>query len=197
MGTSEKQKPKLIIVTGRPGSGKTTLSKELSKTLYLPLVVGDEIKEGYVNTFNVKHDQLGEDTNRIVTEVFFKNIELLLTCNISLIIEAAFQHQVWQSKIEHLKKLAIIMVIICECGDKVAAQRHCSRGVSDPQREYYHGDSQVAHFKKTGEILPPAHYEAPTLNVPTLKVSTLDGYNPTLEVIIERIVSWMDVVKKN
>jgi hypothetical protein len=31
--------------------------------LYLPKVTRDEIKEGYVSTFGVKHDQLPEDTN--------------------------------------------------------------------------------------------------------------------------------------
>ena len=40
-------KPKLIIITGRPGSGKTTLSKKLGRVLYLPVTHSDEIKEGY------------------------------------------------------------------------------------------------------------------------------------------------------
>jgi adenylate kinase family enzyme len=60
-------KPKLVIVTGQPGSGKTTLSKELGKLLYLPVISRDEIKEGYVNTFNVPHHKLPGDTNKIAT----------------------------------------------------------------------------------------------------------------------------------
>ncbi|GAG29410.1 unnamed protein product, partial [marine sediment metagenome] len=67
-------KPKLVIVTGRPGSGKTTLAKELGKILYLPIVIRDEIKEGYVNTSNLKHDKLPKDTNKIATQIFFNNI---------------------------------------------------------------------------------------------------------------------------
>ena len=31
-------KPKCIIVTGRPGAGKSTLSKELAKLLYMPVI---------------------------------------------------------------------------------------------------------------------------------------------------------------
>ena len=50
--------PKCVIVTGRPGAGKTTLSKELAQQLWMPVVSHDEIKEGYVNTFGVQHDQL-------------------------------------------------------------------------------------------------------------------------------------------
>ena len=70
--------PKCIIVTGRPGAGKTTLAGELSRRMNLPKVSRDEIKEGYVNTFNVKHDQLPEDTNGKVNEVFFETTLNLL-----------------------------------------------------------------------------------------------------------------------
>jgi len=51
------RKPKCIIVTGRPGSGKTTLARKLAERLWMPVLSRDEIKEGYVNTFGVKHDQ--------------------------------------------------------------------------------------------------------------------------------------------
>jgi adenylate kinase family enzyme len=57
-------KPTCIIVTGRPGSGKSTLSKKLGRRLCLPVISRDEIKEGYVNTFGVKHEQLPADTNQ-------------------------------------------------------------------------------------------------------------------------------------
>ena len=72
------RKPQCILVSGRPGSGKTTLAGELSRRLYLPKVSRDEIKEGYVNTFGVKHDRLPEDTNSRVNEVFFETVLGLL-----------------------------------------------------------------------------------------------------------------------
>ena len=53
-----KRKPMCIIVTGRPGSGKTTLSKKLARRLWMPVISRDEIKEGYVNTYGVRHDEL-------------------------------------------------------------------------------------------------------------------------------------------
>ena len=60
-------KPKCIIVTGRAGAGKTTLSKKLGRQLWMPVISRDEIKEGYVNTFGVKHDQLSPDTDGFVS----------------------------------------------------------------------------------------------------------------------------------
>src|SRR3954467_5694554 len=96
------EKPKCIIVTGRPGAGKSTLSNELAKILYMPVVSRDEIKEGYVNTFGVRHDELPPDSNRIATEIFFDTVAFLLARNISLIVEAAFQHPVWEARMNAL-----------------------------------------------------------------------------------------------
>lgn len=182
-------KPKLVIVTGRPGSGKTTLSKELGKILYSPVVNRDEIKEGYVNTFNIKHDKLPKDTNKIVSEIFFKNIELLLSNKVSVVAEAAFQHKIWEPEIIKFKNYSDIFIIYCEIDADVAAKRHLERGINNPKREFFHGDKRVSDFKKTGIVLPAGKYEPPSIEVPTIRVSTLNGYNPELEQIRKQIVS--------
>jgi hypothetical protein len=182
-------KPKLIIVTGRPASGKAMLSGKLGRMLWLPVVSRDEIKEGYVSTFNTSHDNLPEDINGTVTEIFFQNVDFLLSHSVSLIAEAAFQHHVWELQVTKWKEIADVFLIICEVDADVATERHIRRGVDEPKRELYHGDNKVVHFKKTGEVLPPGAYAPPSLDVPTLKVSTLDGYDPELEKIKEKVAS--------
>jgi len=178
-----------MIVTGRPGSGKTTLAKELGKLLFFPVISRDEIKEGYVNTFNVKHDKLPKDTNKIVSGIFFKNIDFLLSNNVSMIAEAAFQHKVWESEVAKFRGKSDIFVIICDAGAEESAERHLKRGINDPQREFYHGDKRVTHFKDTGEFLPAGEYEPLSIDVPTIKVSTFNGYSPELENIKDQILS--------
>src|SRR5438874_8601927 len=108
-----KRKPKCIIITGRPGSGKTTFAKKLGERLWMPVISRDEIKEGYVNTFGVKHDQLPNDTDLIVTNFFFDVVDQYLTNNVSIIIEAAFQHKVWQPRMARIAEIASPLIIVC------------------------------------------------------------------------------------
>src|SRR5208282_3333215 len=141
------EKPKCIVVTGRPGAGKFTLSRELAKLLYMPIISRDEIKEGYVNTFGVRHDELGPDCNRIATETFFDTVAFLLSRKVSLIAEAAFQHPVWQSRMDALTDAARVCIVICTIDGDEAARRHLQRGLNDSNREFYHGDKRVAVYR--------------------------------------------------
>src|SRR5215470_13338390 len=100
------RKPTCIIITGRSGSGKTTLARKLGERLCMPLISRDEIKEGYVNTHGLKHDELPANTNGRVSELFFGIVDHYLASKISVVIEAAFQHHVWEPRITKIVELA-------------------------------------------------------------------------------------------
>ena len=80
-------------------------------------------------------------------------------------------------------------MIICTVDEDVAAQRHLQRGLADPRREFYHEDKRVSHYRATGNIGTPRPYVAPKFDVPTIEVSTENGYSPALDEIVKQIRS--------
>ncbi len=182
------KKPRLILITGRPGSGKTTLVKEFGLMMNYPVFSRDEIKEGYVNTFGIKQDALPKDTNKIVTDAFFDIVELAVTNNISSIAEAAYPHDVWEWYLERFKNKCDISIVICTIDDSLLAKRRLKRGLKDSGREYYHGDPTATHYKKTGEMLPVGNYNQPELPYPTYIISTKNKYSPSLSLVRKKIL---------
>ena len=155
----------------------------------MPVISRDEIKEGYVNTYGVKHDQLPPDTNGLVSELFFGIVNQYLAGKISVVIEAAFQHKVWEPRMPKILELASPLIVLCSPDSAVAARRHLQRGLENPNREFYHADRRVTHHRETGEISPPNSYTAPKFNVPTIEVSTDEEYIPCIDEIVRQIQS--------
>ena len=178
------KKPKCIIVTGRGGSGKTTLSKKLGQLLWMPVISRDEIKEGYVNTIGLSHDELPDDTNKVVSTFFFEVVNQYLTNNVSVVIEAAFQHRIWEAHVPAIAEIGDVFIAVCSIDDEVAARRHLERGLEEPKREFYHGDRRVAVFREMGVMAAPETYEPPRLDLPMIQVSTEGEYSPGLEEVV-------------
>ena len=147
----------------------------------------DEINEGYVNTFGGKHDRLPPDINGKVTNFFFEIVCQYLAVSVSIVIEAAFQHPVWESRMPRILELSHPFIILCFVDEETAARRHLQRGLADPRREFYHEDKRVALYRATGEIGTPQPYVAPNFDVPTIQVSTENDYAPNLDEITRQI----------
>lgn len=179
------QKPSLIVVTGRPGSGKTTLAHALARAVRCPLISRDEVKEGYVNTTN-NQGRPGDDIARNFFETFFDTLELLLRRDITTMAEAAFQHKLWAPRLEALSEIAQIRIVLCTVPPELARSRHIERGLSDSARLRFHSDGAV-HAAKQGKVLPIGNYDPPHLDFPLLTVDTSEGYRPEFEAIL----SWL------
>jgi predicted kinase len=168
--------PKLIIVAGQAGSGKTTLAHRLAARIGCPAICRDEIKEGMVLSHGPGFvADISDPLTMRTFPLFFATLELLLRGGVTVVGDAAFQHRLWSQGLQPLMELAELRVIRCRAQDEVMLQRRRERTVSVSTR--------AAHADSGTLDSIDATWDAIHLEVPTLDVDTTDGYRPTLEEI--------------
>ncbi|HEX6372518.1 MAG TPA: AAA family ATPase [Longimicrobium sp.] len=174
---SGMRQPALIVVAGPPGAGKTTLAHALARAVRCPAVCRDEIKEGLVCTAG-DGGEPGAGLQRHATDAFFDTLALLLGRGVTVVAEAAFQDRVWAPRLEPLRAVARVRVVLCEIGPELAHARQAARDLGDPARARFHPKGPVRD-RVAGSFDPPR------LDVPTLRVDTSDGYRPAFDAIVE------------
>src|SRR5207237_648930 len=124
----------------------------------------------------------GDEVDRGIYETFFDAIRLLLGRRITLVAEAAFQHKLWAPKLEPMREISRIRIIVCHVDAALARSRHIARGLADPAREQFHHDRAI-QTARDGRELPLGEYDPPRLDLPTLMVDTTNEYWPSFETI--------------
>ncbi len=161
--------PSLIVVSGAPGAGKTTLAHTVARGVGCPAVCRDEIREG------MHHAGTADPTMRRTYDAFFDTLGVLLRAGVSVVAEAAFADRLWRPVLSPLAGLATIRVLRCVTDPAVARDR-MRRRLADPVR--------AAHADRELLARPPAAWAPISLAVPTLEVDTTDGYSPGLPAIV-------------
>jgi DNA polymerase III delta prime subunit len=151
--------PVLVLVSGPPGAGKTTLAHLLAREIRCPAICRDEIREGIVHA-GTPDPQLMHSYR-----TFVDTVTALVRAGVTLVAEAAFQDSLWQP----LLGLGTVRVIRCRVTPEVARRRIDERGVRE------------AH---PGRPMTPGTWQPITAPLPTLEVDTGDGYSPGLPQIV-------------
>jgi predicted kinase len=176
-------RPTLVVVSGPPGSGKTTLAHELARAIPCPAVCRDEIKEGMFHAHGSGFEAAPNDplTERTFP-LFFDLLRMLLQAGVTVVAEAAFQDVRWRMGLEPLTELAELRIVHCRVPADVALGR---RSLWEGKRRA-HGDS-VARvgaeaWKKNYDAFEPI-----SLDAPSIEVDTSDGYSPEIRELVEFI----------
>ena len=131
--------PTLIVVSGPPGSGKTTLAHKLAAAVGCPVISRDEIKQGMARATPGFTGAPGDELTRRTLPVFFAVLDLLLRSGVTTVAEAAFQDHVWRPRLEEFRSLAEVRVVHCVVAADVAFARITRREQDDPLRRVHAG----------------------------------------------------------
>ena len=82
--------PTLLVVTGHPGTGKTTLARRLAMDLRLPLFEKDAIKELLYDELGWSDRAWSQRLGRAAIALLFQCAERTLAAGVSTVVEANF-----------------------------------------------------------------------------------------------------------
>jgi predicted kinase len=115
-------RPLYVVVSGPPGSGKTTLATGTASQLRLPLIAKDLIKEALMSGLAVPDIARSKVIGRAAVEVMYA---VAAASPVGAVLEANFHRSVARSDIQALPGL--IVEVFCRCDREVALTRYRER----------------------------------------------------------------------
>ncbi|MFJ7906947.1 AAA family ATPase [Kitasatospora sp. NPDC096204] len=169
------RRPQLLVVSGPPGAGKTTLAHALADALGRPAVCRDEIKERMA----AAREAPVEELDRRTLAEFFRTLGGHLRAGTDVVAEAAYQDRLWRPGLAPLTELAELRVVRCVVDPESARERIARRAAEAPGRAV-HADGELLGRIARGER-PIESWVPIALDAPCLAVDTTRGWAPPLE----------------
>jgi len=179
------QEPTLVIVSGLPATGKSTLAEKIAEEQGWPWLTKDRFKEQLYDAGSIDPNQfdwtaagvLGAQAVAVLIEV----TAILVRRGISVVIESNFRPHLAERDLGPLTGLSQARQVHCELDRERVIERYRSR-FEQHGRHPVHLDSIAIH-ELDGQI--DAGFGDPLpLAVPLLCVDTMDGYRPDLPEIL-------------
>jgi predicted kinase len=182
--------PQLIIVTGRPGAGKTTLAKWLAQELQIPFISKDSIREVLFERLGWNDRAWAQLLGRATVDLMFYFAQMQLEVGHSLILDNAFDPALSSPRFRDLKTRhhAETLQIVCNADRETLFQRFKARAMSG-NRHPGHGDEHV--FDQLRSHL--ARERSPILEIggTIIEVDTTDFKQVDYQGILKQVNSFM------
>lgn len=178
------RKPSLLVMSGHPATGKTTLGNVLRDELGWPMFAKDGFKELLANRLpnpggmsRAQSQAIGRQSITLMFAVAFEVLRSGHPC----IIEANFLPHLAPADLEPFLEISEVRQVHCSIPDDLLLARYRSRADAG-QRHWVHLDA--AAELDLVERLDNAVGAVVPLEVPLLGVDTTDGYDPALDAIV-------------
>lgn len=176
----------MIIVSGPPATGKTTLAEELSKVTDFPVISKDQIKELLFDSLGWKDRAWSKKLGKAGYDLLYYLLENFLASKTSLIVESNFQRNLDSSRFNILveKYHLRIIQIICQTDGQILFERFKKRSESG-QRHPGHRDH--LNYEEYQETLLKGSSEPLDIPSQIINFDTTDieqtGYQPLFQKI--------------
>lgn len=169
----------LVVVTGNPATGKTTVAKDLGAATSLPVVCKDDIKERLADVLGVGDQSWSKQLGHAASVVLYTVAERMLSAGTSVLLESNFPPELSGPELQGVlaRTGADVVQVLVTCPPEIAARRYAER------------DRHPIHVETDMPELPPL--EPMDLPGPLFVIDTTDVEErpPDLAPIVEAIVN--------
>jgi predicted kinase len=171
-------RPSLVLVGGMPAAGKTTLAHLLGRSLGMPVISRDEIKEGLIHAAHIETvlPRGGPIAEQAFT-IFYQVVGTLIASSVSVVAEATFHRGVAEANLQALLDASDARLIHCHLARSVSRDRFAERA-GDRVRRFAHPDEEIL-AEMASDRFDWEGYEPLDLGIPLLMVDTTNGYRPS------------------
>lgn len=181
--------PLLVLVTGPPASGKTTISNELGRLLDIPVFHKDEIKERLAGDIPGSSLDWSQRLGRAAYRQLYHIGEVLLGAGRSCMLEANFHPELSLPDLLPLAERSDLVQIICMGDPDLLMERYLSRHRFG-ERHQVHLDDDPGRLEKLTADFRLDHQLA--LDGLTIVCDTTASQPVEARRLVEQISAWMN-----
>lgn len=176
--------PLLVVVTGSPASGKSTLAEKLSESMGLPLLAKDAFKEEIYDNLEGAEPADSHRLGFVAVRLMHSWSKRLLEKGVSLVLESNFKRSLSIGDLESLFALSQPVVVQCVAPRDEVVDRYVERSEQGARHPVHDDANQVDELR---EDLEKGEYDLGFLDVPSFTVDTSVEGGPDIQELIGRI----------
>jgi predicted kinase len=181
-----EERSTIVIVTGLPGTGKSSIGRHLAEDLGWPFISKDEFKERIFDGLGWSDQEWSHKVSATVHRIIDYLVDEELRAGHSFVLESNFKRDLDSERFEDLRSRFPVDVVqvICWAEGDVLFERYKKRMEEDDDRHPGHAERlDEAREMLSHERCPPLDVESRVIEIDT---TDLDAIDP--DALVEQIV---------